>query len=443
MDKEVVNPAPRTKYRFAILAILTTVITVSTADRATLSIAGLGMGKDLGIDSIGMGYLFSAFAWAYMLGQIPSGWLGDRMGSKPIVLGGIALWSVTTVAMGFVWPSSYAFTILIGLRFLLGLFETPVSPAAVRIIAAWFPSAERGTAGAIFNCAQYLSLAIFTPIMGWIAHTFTWHYVYIIMGAMGVLLALAWQMFFHIPTKHPKVNQAELDFITAGGGLIDLDSEIGNGKVQTKPKIKVSDVLQLFKSKMLVGIFLAQYCISTITYFYMTWFPIYLVKEKGFTILKAGLVASVPAIAGCIGGVSSGLVSDWIYKKTGNLSLARKIPITIGLTLSSVIIGCNYVQTESVVIFLMSAAFFGKGFGSLGFAVISDTAPKEILGISGAVLNMSAQVAGVIAPVVVGYLVQASGSFDSALMYTGAHAFLAIFCYWGLVGKIERFHLKV
>ena len=436
----------RTKYRFVMLILIMLVLTLSTADRATLSVAGVDMGKELNFNSVQLGYLFSAFSWAYVLGQVPAGWLGDKVGSKVTIFAGLALWSVTTVAMGFVGPSAYAFLILLGLRFLLGLFETPVGPSSGKIIAGWFPSTERGVAGAIFNSAQYVSLAIFTPLMGWLAHTFSWHYVYIVMGALGIVLAVIWQVFFQIPSKHKGVNQAELDYISGGGGLVDMDAHVGTGKTAVdaakKPVFKFSDMAQLFKSRMLAGIFIAQYCVTAISWFYLSWFPIYLVKAKGFTILKAGFIASIPAIAGCIGGILSGFVSDWILKKTGSLTLARKIPITIGFLLSSTIIICNYVEASSVVIALMSAAFFGKGFGNLGWAVVADTAPKQIVGLTGGVFNSIGQASGIITPVVIGYILAATGSFNGALLFVGAHGLVAIVSYWVVVGKIERFELK-
>ncbi len=441
-----VNQGRKTNYRFVVLALITLVLTLSTADRATLSVAGVGMGKDLNFNSMEMGYLFSAFSWAYVLGQVPAGWLGDKLGSKVTMFGGLLMWSVVTVAMGFVWPSSYAFTLLLGLRFLLGIFETPVGPSSGRIIAGWFPSSERGKAGAIFNSAQYLSLAVFTPLMGWLAYTFSWHYVYIVMGFLGVLLAITWHALFYVPTKHPHVNQAELDYIQDGGGLIEMDAQIGKeGPKDGAAKgegVKFSDIAQLFKSRMLSGIFLAQYCITAISWFYLSWFPIYLVKAKGFSILQAGFIASIPAIAGCIGGISSGFVSDWILKKTGSVSLARKIPITIGFTLSATIMICNYVEAETVVIALMSAAFFGKGFGNLGWTVVADTAPKEIVGLTSGVFNSIGQASGIITPVVIGYILQTTGSFNGALIYVGAHGLVAIFSYWFIVGKIQRFELK-
>ena len=160
------------------------------------------------------------------------------------------------------------------------------------------------------------------------------------------------------------------------------------------------------------------------------------------SILQAGFMASVPAICGLIGGISSGFISDWILKKTGNLTLARKIPITIGLTMSASMILCNYVSSEFMVMFLMSAAFFGKGFGSLGWAVVADTAPKEIIGTTGGLFNSLGNIAGIITPVVIGYVLQETGSFANALVFVGAHGLIAVFSYWFIVGKIERLKLN-
>ena len=444
-DNGINSGTKQTRYRFVMLALITMILTLSTADRATLSVAGVDMARELGFNPFHMGYLFSAFSWAYVAMQVPSGWVGDKFGSKGTIFWGIALWSIVTVAMGSVHFFSFAFALLLGLRFLLGVFESPVGPASGKVIAAWFPSTERGIAGSIFNSAQYLSLAVFTPLMGWLAYTFSWHYVYIVMGVLGIIMAALWYILFYVPTKHPKVNQAELDYIQAGGGIIDMDANIGS-EAQTaetkKQGFKISDITQLFKSRMLVGIFIAQYCITAISWFYLSWFPIYLVKEKGFSILKAGFVASIPALAGCIGGILSGFVSDWILKKTGSVSLARKIPITIGFTLSALIVICNYVDSSQVVIALMSAAFFGKGFGNLGWTVVADTAPKKIVGITGGVFNSIGQASGIITPVVIGYILEVTGSFNGALVFVGAHGLVAILSYWIIVGKIQRFELE-
>ncbi len=134
-------------------------LALSSGDRATLSIAGPGMVKELGISPIGLGWLFSAFAWAYVIAHIPTGWLVDKIGAKTAVLGGVALWSVVTVGMGSAAWFASPFVALLVLRVLLGTFEAPVGPAAGRVIASWFPSSERGVAGAIFNSATHPAIS--------------------------------------------------------------------------------------------------------------------------------------------------------------------------------------------------------------------------------------------------------------------------------------------
>lgn len=432
----------KTHSRFIILAMITFVLTLATGDRATISVAGPEMQNQLGITSIEIGYLFSVFSWAYVLCMTPAGWIADKFGSKRAMFWGILLWSAITVVMGCVsWLTAAVVPMLLVLRFLLGMTESPVGPSSGRIIAAWFPSSERGVAGAIFNSAQYASIAIFTPLMAWLCHEFGWEHVFIVMGFIGIGVALVWLKYFHVPMKHPTINQQELDYIKEGGGLIDPDIKAVNPAAGKKSKASLKDIAQLFKSRMLVGIFIGQYCITAITWFFMTWFPIYLVKERGFSILQAGFMASIPAVCGLVGGIASGFFSDWMLKKTGNLSLARKVPITIGLTLSASMIFCNYVQSEALVIFLMSAAFFGKGFGSLGWAVVADTAPKQIIGTTGGLFNSLGNIAGIVTPLVIGYIISSTGSFQMALVYVGAHGIIAVLSYWIIVGKIQRLEL--
>ncbi|HCB1497811.1 ACS family glucarate transporter-like MFS transporter [Klebsiella oxytoca] len=426
----------KTHARYYILFMITLVLTLATGDRATLSVAGPEMQKELGITAVEIGYLFSAFSWAYVISMTPAGWVADKVGSKRAMFLGILLWSVMTVFMGLVSYVTFVVPALLILRFLLGVCESPVGPSAGRIIAAWFPSQERGVAGAIFNSAQYASLAIFTPLMAWLCHAFGWDHVFIVMGVIGIIIAFCWSKFFYVPTKHPGINNEEMEYLKEGGALVELDTA-----THVKGERKHTgwqEIGQLFKSRMLIGIFIGQYCISAITWFFMTWFPIYLVKERGMSILQAGFMASVPAICGLVGGIMSGFFSDWLLRKTNNLSLARKVPITIGLTMSASMILCNYVGSEALVMFLMSAAFFGKGFGSLGWAVVADTAPKEIIGTTGGLFNSLGNIAGIVTPVVIGYILQETGSFANALVFVGTHGIIAVCSYWFIVGKIER-----
>src|SRR5690348_8858589 len=177
--------------RYWIIATLFFVTTVNYASRATLSIAGAPLSQELGISPTQMGYLFSAFAWAYVMGQIPGGALLDRFGSKTVYLWSIVLWSVFTAAQATVGSAGIVPVIggLFVLRFLLGIAEAPSFPGNARIVANWFPNSERGTATAIFNSAQYFSLVAFGPLMGWVTQSFGWRAVFLVMGALGLAAA--------------------------------------------------------------------------------------------------------------------------------------------------------------------------------------------------------------------------------------------------------------
>lgn len=428
--------------RWIVVAILFLVTVINYADRATIALAGPEIAKELHMDALSMGYIFSAFGWAYVMFQLPGGYLLDRFGSKKVYAFGIFFWSLFTVFQGFVGflAGGTAVMTLFALRFLVGAAEAPSFPANSRIVAAWFPASERGTASAIFNAGQAAATVFFAPLMGWLVFTYGWHYVFIVMGVLGMLFTLVWNKFIHNPKDHPMANEAEIEYITEGGGLVDMDQAKPGGTKQQGPNMKY--VKQLLKNRMMLGIYVAQYCINATIYFFITWFPVYLVQARGMTILKAGFAASVPAIFGFLGGILGGMLSDFLLKKGYSLTIARKIPIIAGMLLGTSILACNYVDTEWIVIAIMSVAFFGKGLGALGWTVNSDTAPKAIVGVSGAVLNVFGNLTSIITPIAIGYIIKTTGSFNGALVYVAVHCVIAIFCYLFVVGEIKRVELK-
>ena len=438
------EPAPtatkRTNVRYVIVLILFLLTAINYADRATLSMVEADLSKELKLDPVWMGYVFSAFAWTYVVGQIPGGWLLDRFGSRRVYGWSIGLWSFFTLLQGFIGGLDVrvAVMVLFGLRFLLGAAEAPSFPANARIVASWFPTAERGTASAIFNSAQYFATVIFAPIMAWITHDYGWEYVFWFMGALGLLFALAWPKLIHDPRKHPWVNQAEIQHISDGGGLVDLDAA---GKPAAGGAVRWAIIGQLLSNRMLLGIYFGQYCITTLTWFFLTWFPSYLVKERGMSIMQVGFAAAVPALCGFVGGILGGWFSDLLLRRGCSLTVARKTPIVAGLLLSVSMVACNYVSTQWAVILFMSLAFFGKGVGALGWAVISDTSPKSVTGLCGGLFNTFGNTAGIVTPIVIGHILQATGSFNWALVYVSAHAALAVGCYLFIVGEIKRVEL--
>jgi MFS transporter, ACS family, glucarate transporter len=434
------GPAERpTRARYLIILTLFLVTTINYADRATLSIVGSDLSRDLRLDAVTLGYMLSAFSWSYVALQLPGGWLLDRLGSRRVYQWSLLSWSAFTMAqagVGLLGSVRAAAATLFGLRLCLGAAEAPSFPANSRIVAVWFPTAERGLASAIFNSAQYFSTVLFYPLMGAVTHHLGWPWVFVMMGGIGLVFGMAWNRLVYEPADHPLANAAEVDHIRRGGGLVDLDRADA-----ARPTRRPGLVWELLQHRMLIGIFVGQYGINVLTWFFLTWFPIYLVRQRGMSILQVGFVAVLPALCGFLGGILGGWISDSLLRRGVSLSTARKVPIVGGLLLSTIIVGCNYVSAQWAVIALMSLAFFGKGVGALGWAVMSDVAPREATGLAGGLFNTCGNLSGIVTPIVIGYILQNTGSFEGALVYVGAHALLAVVAYLVIVGEIKRIEL--
>lgn len=429
-----------TKVRWMMVIFLFVVTAINYGDRSTIGIAGKSMSGELGFDAAAMGWVIASFSIAYVIGQLPGGWLLDRFGSKRVYFCSIFFWSVFTLLQGTVhfFIGAWALIMLFTFRFLMGLAEAPSFPGNSRITAAWFPAKERATAVAIFNSAQYFATVIFAPIMGWLTHEYGWQSVFFFMGGIGIFVSFVTIILVHNPKDHPWANKKEVEYIAEGGGLVDMDQK--KEEKQQGPKLRY--IKQLITNRMMIGVYLGQYCINVLTYFFITWFPIYLATERNLDIKSVGFLAAVPAICGFGGGLLGGVFSDFLMRKTNSLSIARKTPIVFGMLFSMTMIFCNYVDSIPMVILFMSLAFFGKGVGALGWAVMADTAPKEISGLAGGLFNMFGNASSIISPIIIGYIVYATGRFEWALVFVAAHGFLAAFSFLFIVGPIKRMELK-
>lgn len=421
--------------RYYVLALVLLVTAVNLGDRANLSIAGAPMSEQLGLSSVTMGYVFSAFAWAYVLGQLPGGWLLDRFNSIRIYGIALAIWSLFTFLQGYVGylPPTIAIGALFLLRFMVGLVEAPIYPANSYIIAAWFPQRERGLATSIFSSAQYVAVILFVPVMGALGHALDWRWVFWFMGSFGMLLAAYWLAVMREPTEHPKVTAEELAYLKAHGAMVDIEAS-----KRGRSPAPAGAMSALLTSRMMAGIYIGQYCITALQYFFITWFPIYLVKGRGLDLLQVGFIATVPAICGFVGSILGGAISDRVLARGGSVTAARKIPFVVGMLLASMLVFCNFTGSTYVVVGLMSIALFGKGLGQIGWAVVVDTAPPEIVGVAGGLFGIAGNVAGIVTPITIGYIVALTGSFTGAMYFVAAHALVGAFSYFFVVGPIRR-----
>jgi MFS transporter, ACS family, glucarate transporter len=424
--------------RLQILAMLFAVSVASFVDRTSLSITGAAVAADLRLSPVMLGYLFSAFGWAYVIAQIPSGVLLDRFGSKKVY--GIALlaWGVLGFLQGFVGsvPIAFGVVAIFSLRFLLGLAASPVFPGNARIVSAWFPNSERGVATAVFASSQYFSMVVFYPLIGWLTHAVGWRWVFFFTGLLGISLAAAWPRVIYGPTDHPRITADERERIERGGAQVEMDSSGGSARPAAGGAGRY--ILRLLASRMMLGIYIGQTFLTTVTWFFLTWFPLYLVEAKGLPIYKAGMVATVPAVFGFVGAMSGGWFSDYLLRRGFTVSRARKTPIVLGMLLSATIVGCVWVPGAWPAVALMSVAVFGRGFSTLGWTVIADVSPKEAAGLSGGLFNTFSNLSGIVTPIAIGYIVQRTGSYDGALIFIGATTLLAILSFVFLAGRLER-----
>jgi MFS transporter, ACS family, D-galactonate transporter len=431
MEKNSIKP---TRIRFRILALIFVCVVINYMDRTNISVAATAITDDLKLTPVQLGILFSAFGWTYAALQIPGGILVDRFAPRVLYAFCLITWSVMTLLQG----TAKGFAALFGLRLAIGVFEAPSYPINNRVVTSWFPDNERATAIAVYTCGQFLGLALITPVLVTIQHYLGWRGLFIITGLIGIIWGLVWYRFYRNPTEHKTVNEAELNHIEKGGGLINRQAT-NAGK--EKPKFEWSNLRKVFSYRKLWGIYIGQFAVNSTLWFFLTWFPTYLVKYRGLDFLKSGFLASAPFLAAFAGLLTSGLLSDYLLKKGVSVNIARKAPVIFGLLLSASIIGANYVDSTAWIIFFMALAFFGNGFATITWVFVSTLAPKNLIGLTGGVFNFIGNLASVVIPIVIGYLAR-EGNFEPALFFIGTITVIGACSYIFVVGKIERIKEK-
>ncbi len=410
-----------------ILALVAVGTMINYLDRTVLGIAAPFLTKDLGLNAASMGLVFSAFSWSYALLQIPGGIFLDRFGTRVTYFIAVVFWSLFTALMGIVQSLNGLILTRIG----VGIFEAPCFPANSRILATWFPQHERARANGIYSFGQYVGLGFLSIPLFWITERLGWRGLFFVVGGFGVLFGLLWWWLYRNPADSTTANQAELDYIEAGGG----------GEYKGQPvTFEWRHVAALLRRRQVLGASLGQFGGNSTQVFFVTWFPTYLVTARGMTFLQAGLMTSLPYIGASMGVLVGGVLSDTILKRTGSANWARKLPIVGGLLLASTIVAANYMpaDNDAAVILIMSIAFFGQGMTNLGWTVISDIAPKPLIGLTSGIFNFSANLAGIITPLVIGIAFQLTGSFVGPLIYIGVVALVGAVSYSVILGDIHR-----
>jgi D-galactonate transporter len=419
-----------TRRRWIMLSLLLIATIINYVDRVNISIAAPFMAKDLGLDKVQMGLIFSAFAWTYAFALVPAGFIADRFGSRVTYGVSLVSWSAVTVCQGLVG----GFASLFGLRLAIGAMEAPAFPANSRAVTVWFPARERGLASSIYVCGQYLGTALFTGALLWLATTYDWRHVFYSTGIVGILFGVFWLYVYRDPLSCKKVSPQELAYIEEGGGLVKSSQE--------RTRFNWRQITELFRYRQVWAICIGKFANTSVLYFFLTWFPTYLIEERHLTMVKVGVFAVLPFIGATVGILLAGIVSDLLIRRGVSLSFARKLPLVVGSALGMSIVLVNFTDSNVLCIAVLTVAFFAQGIASASWAAVSEVAPKQLIGLTGGITSLAANIGGIVTPIVIGWILHETGNFSAAFWFIGGVAMIGCLSYSLLLGRLHRIVLQ-
>lgn len=378
---------------------------INYVDRAALSIAAPFISKEFHLNAAMLGMIFSSFFVGYAIFNFIGGYLADVYGPKKMFAVAMSSWSIfsglTILSTGF--ASLFVF------RVLFGMGEGPISSGTNKMINNWFPAKERARAVGISIAGMPLGAALTGPVVGFIAMKWGWRASFIVLTVVGLMWAVCWlKVATDLPRQNSSVSPTEL-------------SEIESGQVKASASDKTALPLGYFlKQPTILSTALAFFACNYITYFFLTWFPSYLVMAHNVSLKNMSIVTMIPWLIGFVGMAGGGFASDYIYQKIGNLMLSRKLVIVTCLIGSSVSVGfCGLTTSATAAVTLMSiGVFFMYATISSYWAIIQDTVRSENVGGVGGFVHFLSNIAGIVGPSATGFLVQTSGSFTSAFLLT-------------------------
>ncbi len=415
--------------RFVILALITFGVMANYLDRAVIGIASPAIAREFALSPVAMGLIFSAFSWSYFAAQIPGGLLLDRFGVRLVYLVALAGWSLSTL----MHATATGFASLFGWRLSLGLFEAPCFPANNSIVGAWFPRAERARAIGIYTSAEYVALGFATPLLLWLQAAYGWRALFIAGGLLGLCVVPAWWLIYREPSQHPRITRSELGLIEKGGGRVAPET------AQFTPAL----LWALACQPQIIALCLAQFAAYSTFVFFLTWFPTYLATERHMAWIKLGVLASLPYLAGFFGILFAGWLSDFLLARGASLNVARKLPVIAGMLLASTIVLANYVNSDALVVAILSLAFFAQAMSSSSWSALSEVAPPGTLGLVGSLFSAAANLSGIVTPLVIAVIYQQTGSFDWALAFIGMVTAAGAAAWIFLVGDLKPVRLTL
>ncbi|MFC9535956.1 MFS transporter [Streptomyces sp. NPDC056975] len=397
---------------------------VNNIDRSAISVSLPYMSQDLHISATVEGLILGWFFLMYAFCLLPAGSVVDRFGARLVYGAGGVVWGIATVLTAAV----QGVTSLLGLRMLLGVGEATQYPSCVQATARWFPARERATATAVWDMGArvggVLTMPLMTAVIGW----WGWRAGFVAAGALGCLWAVGWLVMYREPRAHRRLSQVELRYIEDG---------------QDKPTGPVAeDALRwrdLFRYRAVWGMMLGFFCFNYIAYFFITWFPSYLVHARGFDLLHLGFFGMIPGIVAVGAEFVSGVLQDRAAAAGVATTRIRKTPLVLGMLLASVIVVAVLVpsQAAALALFSLSYGLLMIGGPSIGSLPLDFAPTPRHIGSLGGIQNFAGNLAGFAGPIITGALIDASGSYLLPVAVTGVVSVAGAATYLFLVPRLE------
>ncbi len=426
--KRIADPSAarqRSHFRWTIVTFSALGLTIAYLDRSALSVALPFITREFEISPAVQGVVLSSFFWSYAVFQVPSGWLLDRFGPRVIYPVAVGWWSIWTALTAF----ASGVASLIVFRIGLGIGEAPVQPANIKVVSKWFPRSERAFASSLFDMGQQIGVALSVPVVTVLAVTVGWRAVFIVIGAVGLLWILGWLRVYRAPEDHPRVSAVELAHIRS-----DQAEMIGD-----ETSREARSWLPLLRNGQVWALMSGYVFRSLAGAFFLTWYPSYLLDERGFSEADFGMVGAIPAVIGIGSTVLGGIVSDRMLASGISTNVARKVPIITGLGISACIAFTPFVESNLVVMILLTVSSAAHSFA--GAAILSlpaEVAPSpDVVGSIAGFQNFGSQLGNIVSPIAIGlFLTVSGGSYLGPLVFAGASCIISALIY-GLCVRIK------
>ena len=415
-------PPTRTRHGVILLAVTLGIITY--IDRVCISKSQPFITHDLGLTEKQMGTVFGAFGLAYALFEIPTGWLGDRLGPRRMLMRVVAFWSLFTALTGYAWN----YVSMVVCRFLFGAGEAGAFPNITKMFTIWLPRREHGLAQGITWLSARWGGA-FTPLLVvWVLSFMDWRHAFLLFGGIGVLWAVLFYRWFRDnPRKHPGVNEAELALMEGSERNLDSHAAVPWGKFLRSPTVLL--------------LWLYYFCISYVWYFYITWLPKYMTEALHFDPQDkmAALLGGLPLLLGGMGCFIGGWLANRLTSKLGGLGPARRLVGVLGSAgAGTMLVIATFTGSPVLAMTAMGLSGFCNDLTMSGaWGACMDVGGKNAGTLSGS-MNMMGNLGGALGPYITPYILEASGHSWNVVIWVAAGTYaIALLC-WVFIDPVTQ-----